>query len=322
MENSNFDIFGSQSIEVNSHQPKERKESVIYAPKAKDTTDGVYNAKVRFLYNPADPVNGSIIRKIVYYLKDHEDKGYYFDSPQSIGDWNGCPIGKLWRQLNNSDNAYDRQNAKQLNRREVFYSLVYIVEDKVNPELNGKIKIFKYGKKLKAKLDRYLEPTSGAKVDIFNFYTGYNFDLTITRQGNFNDYDQAGFEIQPSQIPVEGLTGGDGDREVLQKLMENAPDLEDYRYKAWDDQERAKLESILNQYRSPGESISTVVNDKGGTETPNVQVDTMNVTASNNNTTETPLAGTTETIVTETVSNNNDNNSDDELDGFLNGLGI
>ena len=319
MENSNFDIFGSQSIEVNSHQPKERKESVIYAPKAKDTTDGIYNAKVRFLYNPSDPANGSIIRKIVYYLKDHEDKGYYFDSPQSIGDWNGCPIGKLWRHLSNSDNAYDKQNAKQLNRREVFYSLVYIVEDKFNPDLNGKIKVFKYGKKLKAKLDRYLEPTSGPKVDIFNFYTGYNFDLTITRQGNFNDYDQAGFEIQPSQIPVEGLTGGEGDRDVLQKLMASAPDLEDYRYKAWDDQERTRLESILNQYRSPGESISTVVNDKGGTETPTVHVDIMNATSSSNNTKETTP---NKTVVNETVSNNKDNSQDDELDGFLNGLGI
>jgi len=317
MENQSFDIFGSTSIDVNSHKPQATKESVIYSPKAKDAADGVYNAKIRFLYNPNDPVNGSIIKKIVYYLKDQEDKGHYFDSPQSVGDWNGCPIGKLWKQLDGSDSAVDRNNAKNLNRREVFYSLVYVISDSVNPSFNGKIKVFKYGKKLKAKLDRYLEPTSGPKVDIFNFYTGYNFDLHITRQGNFNDYDQAGFEIQPTQIPLAGLTGGEGDRTVLQKFMEGAPNLDEYRYKAWDDAERAKLESILNQFRSPGQRVSSIVNDKGNVETPTATVvqPKAQMTSSNPAPVQAPVAETVQPTVNEV-------SADDDLDGFLDGLGI
>jgi hypothetical protein len=317
----NFDIFGSTSIDVNSHKPQATKESVIYSPKAKDAADGVYNAKVRFLYNPNDPVNGSIIKKIVYYLKDQEDKGYYFDSPQSVGDWAGCPIGKLWKQLDQSDSAVDRNNAKQLNRREVFYSLVYVISDSVNPSNNGKIKVFKYGKKLKAKLDRYLEPTSGPKVDIFNFYTGYNFDLHITRQGNFNDYDQAGFEIQPSQISLSGLTGdASTDRTTLQKFMESAPNLDEYRYKAWDDTERARLESILNQFRSPGQRVSSIVNDRGNVETPNATVVQPNaqMTSSNTAPVVAPVVSTT-TPVQSTVT---EASADEDLDGFLDGLGI
>lgn len=314
MENKEFDIFGNSAIDVNAHKAPERKESVIYAPKAKDTADGTYNSKIRFLYNPQDPVNGSIIRKVVYYLKDAEDKGHYFDSPQSVGNWDACPIGQLWLKLSKSESALDRQNAKQLNKRDVFYSLVYIIDDKVNPHFNGKIKILKYGKKLKAKLDRYLNPTSGSKVDIFNFYTGFNFDLNITRQGNFNDYDAAGFEIQPSQIPLDGLTGNPADdREVLQKLMEGAPDLESYRYKPWDDQERATLESILNQYRSPGTSVSNIVKDNGSTATPNV----TRVTD------ESKIAKEPVIEATSTESINTTNESpDDDLDGFLDNLGI
>jgi hypothetical protein len=312
MENQSFDIFGSSAIDVNAQSTPERKESVIYAPKAKDVADGIYVSKIRFLYNPTDPVNGSILKKIVYYIKDASGQGNYFDSPQSIGDWNGCPIGQLWKQLSNSESALDQKNAKELNRREVYYSLVYIIDDKPNPSNNGKIKILKYGKKLKAKLDRYLDPKTGPKVDIFNFYTGFNFDLTITRQGNYNDYDQAGFEIQPSRIPIEGLTGGDGDREVLQKFMENAPNLEDYRYKAWDDAERAKLESILNQFRSHGSSRSNIVQEKGSTETPLIQ------------STPSVQAATAEPIshVAETTSSTTNKTEDGDLDSFLDDLGI
>lgn len=308
METKGFDIFGNSSIDVNAHKQPEKKESVIYAPKAKDTSDGTYNTKIRFLYNPTDPVNGSIIRKIVYYLKDAADNGHYFDSPQSIGDWDGCPIGKLWQQLSKSESALDRQNAKQLNRREVFYSLIYIIDDKVNPGLNGKVKIMKYGKKLKAKLDRYLNPSSGSKVDIFNFYTGYNFDMNITRQGNFNDYDAAGFEIQPSQIPIAGLNGNpDNDRAILQKLMEGAPDLESYRYEPWDDSKRATLESILNQYRSPGASVSKVVNDNGSTATPIATV---------------VKESTPELIQSEATGTVTQESTDGDLDNFLDELGI
>jgi hypothetical protein len=312
MENQSFDIFGSSAIDVNAQTTPERKESVIYAPKAKDVVDGVYLSKVRFLYNPTDPVNGSILKKIVYYIKDASGQGNYFDSPQSVGDWNGCPIGQLWKQLENSESALDKKNAKELNRREVYYSLVYIIDDKPNPSNNGKIKILKYGKKLKAKLDRYLDPKTGPKVDIFNFYTGFNFDLTITRQGNYNDYDQAGFEIQPSRIPINGLTGGDGDRDVLQKFMESAPNLEDYRYKAWDDAERAKLESVLNQFRSPGANRSNIVQEKGSDSTPFIQ------------STNTASSSTPEPTVTSNVTSNTPSAAaeDGDLDSFLDDLGI
>jgi len=315
METQAFDIFGNSSIDVNAHKAPEKKESVIYSPKAKDTADGTYNTKIRFLYNPKDPVNGSIIRKIVYYLKDVQDNGHYFDSPQSVGNWDACTIGKLWKILDKSESALDRQNAKQLNRREVFYSLVYIINDQVNPALNGKVKILKYGKKLKAKLDRYLNPTNPSqKVDIFNFYSGYSFDMNITRQGNFNDYDAAGFDIQPSQIPVNGLNGeADNDRAILQKLMEDAPDLDSYRYEAWTDQQRATLENILNQYRSPGESVSSIVQDNGSTATPKATVVTENTYTVAAKTSVSSASVSTETEVTK---------EDENLDDFLDGLGI
>jgi len=268
-----FDIFGTGAIEVESHNrdQKTKQASNIYSPKAKDASDGIYNAKIRFLYNPSNPTTESIIHKVVYYLEDSEKKGHYFDSPQSIGDWNSCQAGQLWRKLSKSESALDKQNATKLNKRDVYYSLVYIIDDKIKPELNGKIMVFKYGIKLKAKLDKYLDPKAGKKkIDIFNFFTGRNMDLTITRQGNYNNYDDVEFEDESTAIIIKGkeIAPGEEARQILADFMKTAPTLDEFKYKPLSDEERVKLERILSQYYSPGESISKISNTVKSTSIP------------------------------------------------------
>lgn len=263
---ANFDIFGTKAIEVETHNREKKNDSIIFSPKAKDASDGIYEAKVRFLYNPTNPLK-SIIHKVTYYLKDEKDQGFTFDSPQSVGDWNGCETAQLWRKLSKSESALDRKNAEKLQKRDVFYSLVYIINDAVKPANNGKIMVLKYGVKLKAKLDRYLNPKTGKKVDIFNFFNGRNMDLYITRQGNFNNYDDTSFEDSGTAIEINGVEveANDAGRETLQKFMENAPKLEQFEYKAISAEEQSKLHSILNQYRSPGEAISSITSNSKNT---------------------------------------------------------
>jgi len=308
--NDGFDIFGTNAIEVESHsrenQPK--KVSNFYSPKAKDASDGIYTAKIRFLYNPVNPVD-SIVHKIVYYLLDKESKGHYFDSPQSIGDWNGCQAGQLWRKLSKSDSALDKQNAEKLNKRDVYYSLVYIIDDKIKPEFNGKIMVFKYGIKLKAKLDKYLNPKPGKKkVDIFNFFTGRNMDLTITRQGNYNNYDDVEFEEEGTPIEIKGVAvePTEAGRAILADFMKGAPVLEEFKYKPLTDDERVKLEQILNQFRSPGDSIGTI--------TSSAKKATDVSPAANQKTPKPEISEATGTAKAE--------NADEDLDSFLDNIGI
>jgi len=254
-----FDIFGTKAIEVETHNREKKGDSIIYAPKAKDASDGIYQAKVRFLYNPSNPTK-SIIHKVTYFLKDSADQGHTFDSPQSVGDWNSCECAQLWRKLSKSESALDRKNAEKLQKRDVFYSLVYIIDDAVKPANNGKILVMKYGVKLKAKLDRYLNPKTGKKVDIFNFFNGRTMDLYITRQGNFNNYDDTSFEDSASALEINGaeVEANDAGREVLQKFMSTAPSLDQFEYKAMSPEDQSKLQVILNQYRSSGAAVSSI----------------------------------------------------------------
>lgn len=251
MNKGTFDIFGKTPAEIQATANDSNKESVFFSPKAKGTPKGEYNATIRFLYNPSNPVYGSILSKVVYYLKDATGKGHYFDSTQSVGDWKGCKMAQLWKQLDDSERAIDKKNAKELNKRQVNFSLVYIIDDKTNPSNNGKIKILKYGKKLKAKLDRYINPGEGKeKIDIFNFYNGYNFDLNLTLQGDYNNYDECAFDLKPSIIPLAGITGDPKkDKSVLEAFMKDAPNLDEYAYKPLNAEQDALLESILSQWR-------------------------------------------------------------------------
>lgn len=257
-----FDIFGTEPIEIETYnKEKEKRDGVFYSPNANAAPDGIYEAKIRFLYNPRNPVK-SIIHKVVYYLKDEKTgQGYYFDSPISIGDWNSCEIFQLWKRLSKSENAIDRKNAEKIQKKDVYYSLVYIIDDKVNPEYNGKIKIFRYGVKIKSKLDWFLNPKSGKKIDVFNFFTGRNLNLYITRVAGYNNYDQTMFDNESSPIVINGIEvqpTPEG-RELLKKFMENAPVLEQVEYKPLTEEQRIQLHAILNQYRPMGEK-SEIIN--------------------------------------------------------------
>jgi hypothetical protein len=309
--NNSFDIFGTKAIEVDTHNREKKNDSVIFAPKAKDASDGIYEAKVRFLYNPSNPTK-SIIHKVTYFLKDEQDKGYTFDSPQSVGDWNSCECAQLWRKLSKSESALDRKNAEKLQKRDVFYSLVYIINDAVKPANNGKIMVMKYGVKLKAKLDRYLNPKTGKKVDIFNFFNGRNMDLYITRQGNFNNYDDTSFEDSGSAIEVNGVEveANDAGREILQKFMANAPSLDQFEYKPMSSEDQTKLQSILNQYRSPGDAVSAITNKPASKPAAKVaSKPAAKVEADDDDDTDAPQTTSKE-------------GGDENLDEFLDNLGI
>jgi len=261
-----FDIFNVDPSVINTHNQK--KTSTIYNPRAKDVPSGIYDSTIRFLYNPKNPAD-SIIRKVVYYLKDADGSGKYFDSYQSnAGGWKDCVIGQLYSKLSKSESALDRKNADELSRRDQYYSLVQIVDDKVKPELNGKIMIFKYGIKLKKKLDMKLEPDSGERDDIMNFFTGKDFKLYITRQGNYNEYSECHFETVSKPIGLNGspVENTDEGKAALRAYLGEAPDVSTYKFKEWDAATRAEAERILNLYRNPSEQVSTIVNDTQGTQ--------------------------------------------------------
>jgi hypothetical protein len=260
-----LDIFNVSVDDVEFHE-YHKKESVLYVPKSKDTKDGIYESLIRFLPNPLDPKK-SLARKLTYYLKDAEGNGKTYDSPSTI-QGQKCPIQQTYYKLNKSESAVEKAMSKKLNRREIFYVLVQIVDDQIDPSLNGKIKVFKFGKKLKAKIDAQRNPTYGDKVQMFHLFEGKNFHLRLTRQGDFNDYDQCEFlkEVEPISINGIKMTKSKADLGIIREYLSEAPVLGNFEYKAWTEEEEAEVMSILRTMKSPGKNYSQVTNRNAAPE--------------------------------------------------------
>ena len=260
-----FDIF-SNSIENIDLYKRDKKESVFYSPKAKDGADGTYKALIRFMPNVKNPKQ-PIIRKYTYWLESPDGKGQSFDSPSTIGE--KCPIQQLFYKLNKSESAADRRMAEKLKRREQFYSLIKVIKDPQKPENEGRYFILKYGVKLKQKIDDEMTPSFDEPTQIFNPISGKNFELIVTKQGEFNNFDTSKFQNKKTPVTVNGQPADTTPecKEAILAELNAAPDLSNFEYRAWSDEDRTSVERFLSYYSGRGASIDAVVNAKPKAET-------------------------------------------------------
>ena len=307
---ADFDIFNLSVSDVETHkQATSTIEDVIYRPSADDGKDGTYKALIRFVPNPENP-RKSLVRKYVHWLTDAAGNGRLVDSPSSVGE--KCPIQDAFFRLRKSDSAIDRKMSDKLKRREQYYALIKVIKDPQRPELEGQYRIFKFGYKIKEKIDEELNPAFGEPTQVFDLFEGKNFELIITRQGEYNNYDKSKFSASTSAVML-GDAPAERNQESMSSIkeeLEAAPSLASYEYKVWDDQTRDFVNTVLGQYISnPGSSmdqVSTPAPKKAAAKPAPVQSEpSLDAAFGESNT-----------------SSASNVDSDDDLDSFLNDLDI
>ena len=300
-----FDIFNLGVEDVETHQaPTSSSSNEVYKPTADDGKDGTYKALIRFVPNPENPRN-SLIQKYVHWLTNSSGDGKLVDSPSTIGE--KCPIADVFWKLRKSDSAVDRKASEKLKRRQQYYALIKIIKDPQNPDLEGTYKVFKFGYKIKEKIDAELKPDFGEPTQVFDLFEGKNFELIITRQGDYNNYDKSKFSASKSAI-IMGDTPAERTKETMTAIkaeLEAAPSLKGYDYQAWDEETRTFVNDVLRMYLNPGESIAEMTSSA-----PKKSTKSASAVAEM----EAPVQTKTES--TSSVS------SDDDLDSFLNDLDI
>lgn len=276
-----FDIFNLNIADVDTHETKSKSSSnEVFKPSADEGKDGVYKALIRFVPNPTNPRN-SLIKKYVHWLTVPNGDGKIVDSPSTIGE--KCPIAEAFFKLRKSDSAVDRKMSDRLKRREQYYSLVKIIKDPQNPESEGTYKVFRFGFKIKEKIEEETKPAFGEPTQIFDLFNGKNFELIITRQGDFNNYDKSKFSASTSAIVMNGEPAERSQEtmEAIKAELDTAPSLEPYEYQKWNSETLDFVNTVLRQYLSPGSSIDTVVNTTP-TKTKVAEVKTETVAANTN----------------------------------------
>lgn len=106
-----------------------------------------------------------------------------------------CPVCAANQKLWNSGHESDKEVARQRKRKLSYYSNIYVVNDSKNPDNNGKVFLFKYGKKIHDKILAAMQPEfqDETPVNVFDFWEGANFKIKIRTIGGYWNYDASEF---------------------------------------------------------------------------------------------------------------------------------
>jgi len=126
------------------------------------------------------------------------------------------PVSEYNTELWNSGIEANKETARKQKRILKYYSNVLVESDPKHPENEGKIFLFRYGKKIFDKLTEAMSPQfeDEEAMNPFDFWTGASFKLKIRKVDGFWNYDKSEFAT-----PTAIYGGDDTKLETLYGLL-------------------------------------------------------------------------------------------------------
>jgi hypothetical protein len=164
---------------------------------------------------------------------------------------------KLWN-TSNDDESPERKQARKQKRRLKYISNIYVIKDSGNPENEGKVFLFSYGKKIWDKLNDMMNPSfeDEEPVNPFDFWGGANFRLKIRQFEGYPNYDKSEFD---SSAP---LFEDDDELENVYKKLHSLQDLIDPKNFKTYEELQAKLHKVLGISGSTQKSSTASAEDE------------------------------------------------------------
>ena len=105
------------------------------------------------------------------------------------------PVSKANTALWNSGIDSDKNIARDRRRKLNYYSNIYVVEDAANPQNEGKVFLFRYGKKIFEKITGVMNPEFKDETPLnpFDLWEGANFKIKMRQVDGFPNYDKSEF---------------------------------------------------------------------------------------------------------------------------------
>ena len=166
------------------------------------------------------------------------------------------PVSELNTKFWNSGVESDKEIARKQKRKLQYYSNIYVVKDSANPENEGKVFLYRFGKKIFDKIMETMQPAfeDETPVNPFDFWEGANFKLKLRKVDGYWNYDKSEFET-PSAL-------FDKDDE-LEKLWEKQYSLSEFtaptNFKSYDE-----LQTRLNTVLSGTTKVGNVTDMQTG----------------------------------------------------------
>lgn len=214
----------------------------------KPTVDKAGNGYAVLRFLPA--TEGAELPWVRYW--DHGFKGptglwYIENSLTSIGQVD--PVGELNSRLWNSGNDSDKEKARAQKRRLHYVTNVLVLQDPSNPANEGKVFLYKFGKKIFDKIMDSMQPEFADEdpVNPFDMWEGADFKLKIRNVEGYRNYDKSEFASQSNLY--------DGDDSRLESVYNQLHNLNEFTdpssYKSYDEL-KAKLMKVLGEEATAG----------------------------------------------------------------------
>ena len=106
------------------------------------------------------------------------------------------PVSEHNRELWNSGNESDKDVVRKQKRKLSYYANIYVVKDPTNPQNEGGVFLYKFGKKIFDKVMEAMQPEFEDETPInpFDFWQGANFKLKIVKKDGYWNYDKSEFD--------------------------------------------------------------------------------------------------------------------------------
>lgn len=226
------------------------------------TKDASGNAKavIRFLPQK-DNTKSPFVKTFQHAFQNPVTKRWFIDEcPWTIK--TSCPVCLYAKEV------YDQD--KNPSKKTWFIANILVVKDELNPEAEGKVFLYKFGKEI---FKRIQEAVTGSEEDeiepikVFNISEGHNFRFNVSEKtvpgikNPVNNYEKCRFETKPSEI----CEGDEGKQETVYNSLYDLDEFLDPKRFKTTEELKEKLASVLNGKFEPSnkeEPQEKVVSEK------------------------------------------------------------
>ena len=181
------------------------------------------------------------------------------------------PVSEMNSAYWNSGVESDKEIARKQKRKLQYFSNIFVVSDPKNPENEGKVFLYRYGKKIFDKCMEAMQPAfeDETPVNPFDFWEGANFKLKIRKVDGYWNYDKSEFEA-PAPLFA--------DDEQLEEVWEKQYALTEFtaptNFKSYDELKK-RLDTVLAGTTTAGTAVDVMEDEPVSS----VSVDTKEVPA-------------------------------------------
>lgn len=198
------------------------------------------HAVIRFLPSPAGE-DTPFVKIYTHAFQGPTGLWYIENSRTTLGDKD--PLGEYNSQLWNNGTEAGKEQARKQKRKLTYISNIYVVKDSANPQNEGKVFLYKYGKKIFDKISAALNPEFDDEeaLDAFDMWKGAHFKLKAKLVAGYRNYDSSEFS-SPSALSE--------DDDVLEKIWNNCYSLQEFlspsNFKSYQEL-KTKLNTVLTK---------------------------------------------------------------------------